>query len=489
MGIAQFIENIEDLLLATTPTYLPEISYKLAPKNAPIEAQYDNGETTERSFQVRAGQLTDISVFSCTNFSTKTEILVIWRYFVGHLQDADKFAELNKMSAEDARTTIAAVLYPATAYNSSFYGIDFVDDSDIQDGENENIFYRVLKFVVDTASDIGTVSEPIETEFDTYDEVYAALVSAGSTSKAAIPLYKKGHKGEIANIIGYWGWNGRYIVPIGPIDFTLATDGGFGIVASVDSATKLTLVSGHTIPYRKPYSFRVCDISDGVELFDGITGTCNGNTLTLPNTTGIEAGDLVYALGRSEFTIGNSTRNFSLRSGAYVKFSNSNLVVGGNGLSIFHQWSKRRWWRVDAECTITDSAPTNGSYAGVGIVGDTLTSTREYIYMACYGRTTNGISQDKFVLGYTAGTLTIANTTNHTGNITRLVLTNSVISAPGANYITPSVCGENDTFGASYTGAGYPGKTEGIATNQVAFIIHPGGTESLSLNISRITLS
>jgi len=192
---------------------------------------------------------------------------------------------------------------------------------------------------------------PSTPQFATYDDVYNYLTLQGSSYKKLMPLYKKGYEGSESNIIGYFGYvdnylGSSYINPIGLLDLSLITDGGYGIVQSVDSPTSITLVSGHTLPTSADFSTRVCDVSVGVELYNEVTGRVSGDTLTLPSTTGIASGDIIYALGRSEFSIGNSTRNIQLGTNGSAYFSNGLVMPTQSSINRFNFVKYWEWFNI-----------------------------------------------------------------------------------------------------------------------------------------------
>jgi hypothetical protein len=184
--------------------------------------------------------------------------------------------------------------------------------------------------------------------FTNYDALYSYLEDQGSSYLRAVPLYSIGSDGDDTNIIGHWsyqsGSSGYVISPMGMVDLTKVSDGGFGIVSSVDDTTTITLTSGHTLP--SSFKARVCDISEGAELYDNIDASVSGDILTLPDTTDIAAGDLIYALNRCEFTIGNSDRNISLTANSKLKFVEAGMDTLGRTI---HKWSGVfRWTRLVA---------------------------------------------------------------------------------------------------------------------------------------------
>lgn len=175
----------------------------------------------------------------------------------------------------------------------------------------------------------------VKERFTSYDQLYAKLVELGSSSKRAFPLYTIGSDGNDANIIGHWGYNSTgAIVPYGEIDFTKVTDGGFAIVASTGSVPgTLNLTAGHTLP--SSFNSLLWDISGSsgspAELFYNQPAIVNGNQFTGSDVTGMTAGDIVYGVGRSEFSIGGATRNIRPQLNAVCKFSGSagQYISGG----------------------------------------------------------------------------------------------------------------------------------------------------------------
>lgn len=77
------------------------------------------------------------------------------------------------------------------------------------------------------------------------------------------------------------------------------TAGGFGVVASVDSATQVTLAAGYTLGAAG--RCRLWDKSAGVHLDSGgVEWRRSGAVVTLPDTTGMAANDVIYS-DRLEF--------------------------------------------------------------------------------------------------------------------------------------------------------------------------------------------
>lgn len=316
----------------------------------------------------------------------------------------------------------------------------------------------------------------VKERFTSYDQLYAKLTELGASSKKAFPLYTIGSDGNDTNIMGYWGYNNAGVIsPLGDVRLSLITDGGYGNVSSVDGAQTITLSAEHSLPS----SFRgfVWDVSATTELFYDVQMTVSGNTLTIPDTTGISAEDKIYAIGRSEFTIGGSTRNFIMDSGS-IRI-NSGIVV--NNASAFHclcNGFSQKYWLLRTECTKTDSSPTNNS--AVGIVSWWSTTK-------CIGtvwRRLSGADASKVITG-TLTSPTFPTTTldsPQTGNLTKLILMRH-----NWNASTPLV-----------TGNIMATTTDGIATLSDAStytspigwgaICKPGGAETLSLTITLLLI-
>lgn len=206
--------------------------------------------------------------------------------------------------------------------------------------------------------------------FTDYDSLNAYLTDKGSDFKRAIPLYSIGSDGNDEDIIAHFGWQEKelslgnmtqIIAPMGEIVLTKVTDGGFGIVSSVDDGTTITLTEGHTLPAN--FKARIFDVSAGAELFDDVVATVDENTLTLPATTGMAAGDLIYALGRSELTIGDSNRNILLTANSKINFVEAGMnqtgMVVHNWLNYLHKFYKM-WLASYGELT------TEGDMLGIG---------------------------------------------------------------------------------------------------------------------------
>lgn len=164
--------------------------------------------------------------------------------------------------------------------------------------------------------------------FTNYDSLATYLTAQGSTFKKVLPLYTIGSDANDANIIGHWGYNSNNLIaPFGEIDLTKVTPSRFGTVASV-SGSVITLTEGHNLP--ASFSGLQWDASAAAELFYGTPCTVAANVFTASNTAGIAAGDIVYDIQSSEFTIGGTTRNLRPKAGTrLVAFSGS-----GNGLYV-----------------------------------------------------------------------------------------------------------------------------------------------------------
>lgn len=165
-----------------------------------------------------------------------------------------------------------------------------------------------------------------------YQSVFNYLTERGSTYRGAVPLYTVGGGRDDSNIIGHWGYNSAgLIAPMGYIDFSKATP-GYGIVASVTNGTTLVLTAGHTLPEK--FSALVWDISGAAELFVGVQASVSTNTLTMPDTTGIAAGDVIY-LHDNEFSFGGTTRDFRPYANTTAYVGASGIVMGSStGLSV-----------------------------------------------------------------------------------------------------------------------------------------------------------
>lgn len=146
MNIATFCTEIESLILSTTPSYLAEFRYKLAPKNRPI-GTIDDGDTTERSFQVVPGNVVGIGIFNCGNYATKIELHVVWRYNLP-LADDNNYIEMLKISTADAADTVRTIIQPNVAWSAPIWGCTFESDGGLQLTE-EGLYVRQLTFVVE----------------------------------------------------------------------------------------------------------------------------------------------------------------------------------------------------------------------------------------------------------------------------------------------------------------------------------------------------
>lgn len=232
-------------------------------------------------------------------------------------------------------------------------------------GDNSRI---VAHYRWDDQTPPAIVKIQSDRQFSTYDEVAAYLTLRGNTFKKPIPLYKKGYEGNDNWIIANFKWSNDavpVIVPAGEILFSMVTDGGYGIVASNVDGTTITLTAGHTLP--ASFKAMVWTKSTATERQYNVSATVVGNTLTLASTTGIVAGDVIYALNRSEFTVGNSTRNISLNIGDIVFFTGTGLsVIGMPEINFLPVCKKDKLGSMSASILSGYSIPNASDYVGVG---------------------------------------------------------------------------------------------------------------------------
>jgi hypothetical protein len=146
------LDEIESLIIDITPQVSAGLKFKLAPKNAQIEAMIDNGASTSRSFQVRYGELTGTGYFNCTDYNVKAELIVVLRYYIC---SQNAYLEANTMSCSDAVSIVQAIIRPPNGtFESDFVSIEYVGDSgliaaDDIDEAQENIYFRALTFEVE----------------------------------------------------------------------------------------------------------------------------------------------------------------------------------------------------------------------------------------------------------------------------------------------------------------------------------------------------
>jgi hypothetical protein len=173
----------------------------------------------------------------------------------------------------------------------------------------------------------------------TYADVVAALTALGKSCTQTVPLYKIGFEGNYSKVIAEFGWDDnltvalRTVIPRGPVRWDLVTDGGYGIVLSVDGPTQVTLAAGYTLPVG--FTANVWDKSAGAEILPGSVCTRSGAVVTMASTAGMVAGDLILATGRSEFTVGNSTRNIQLGVNSVGYFTGLGFWLVGRALVRF----------------------------------------------------------------------------------------------------------------------------------------------------------
>lgn len=146
------LEEIESLIIDITPQVSAGLKFKLAPKNAQIEAMIDNGTSTSRSFQARYGELTGTGYFNCVDYNVKAELIVVLRYYIC---SQNAYLEANTMSCSDAVSIVQAIIRPPNGtFESDFVSIEYVGDSgliaaDDIDEAQENIYFRALTFEVE----------------------------------------------------------------------------------------------------------------------------------------------------------------------------------------------------------------------------------------------------------------------------------------------------------------------------------------------------
>lgn len=103
--------DIENIIKASTPTYLPGLRYKTIPRTQDIEIISDVAEETTRSFQVRPGQVTGYGHYSCTTYSLIQDVSVYLRYMTDDRVAMGK-AAIDLMWASDVPNIIRALTNP-----------------------------------------------------------------------------------------------------------------------------------------------------------------------------------------------------------------------------------------------------------------------------------------------------------------------------------------------------------------------------------------
>lgn len=180
--------------------------------------------------------------------------------------------------------------------------------------------------------------------FTDFNTLNTYLTSKGSTFGRSIPLYSIGSDGNDTNIIGHWGYDSNgLIVPMGVIRFDRITDGGHAVIASVTDGTTAVVKTDPVSTLPTSGQALAFDLSAGTNLYSGINFSISDTTLTLPDTTGLAAGDIIYAQGRSEFTWGSGSNFAPLKNGMCFK-SGSNwngLYVSGACISEIDRFRKR----------------------------------------------------------------------------------------------------------------------------------------------------
>ena len=180
----------------------------------------------------------------------------------------------------------------------------------------------------------STILSRQKERFTDYTTLYNYLVSKGSSFGRALPVYAIGSDGNDSNIIGHWGYDSEgKIVPMGVIRFDRITDGGHAIVDSVTDGTTVVVKTDPISTLPASGQALAFDLSAGTNLYSGINFSIADTTLTLPDTTGLAAGDIIYAQGRSEFTWGSgSAFDFHPRENctSFVSGSGHGLYVSGS---------------------------------------------------------------------------------------------------------------------------------------------------------------
>jgi len=122
----------------------------------------------------------------------------------------------------------------------------------------------------------------------------ATLVASPANKWGAVLLNRSTYE-----VIGRAAHDGTKWV-FGDLDLTKVSTTPYATVASVDDGTTLTLTGGHNLTTG---TVRLWDTSAGAS-FGDVAGTVVGDTLTVPDTTGMAAGDQVWRTGVSELVVG-----------------------------------------------------------------------------------------------------------------------------------------------------------------------------------------
>jgi hypothetical protein len=171
----------------------------------------------------------------------------------------------------------------------------------------------------------GDVIYSAEPVYHDWEPLNAFLTAAGSGFDMLAELRNRTAK----TLIGGWRWRNGVIVPEGAINFAAVSTTPHGVIASVDSATQVTLSAGHNLTSGL---VRLLDVSAGAELGD-VQCTVLGNVVTLASTAGLEAGDTLHRVGVSELSIGGSTRACRLAVGSRMRFAGGCDWIG----EIYHR--------------------------------------------------------------------------------------------------------------------------------------------------------
>jgi len=180
----------------------------------------------------------------------------------------------------------------------------------------------------------STILSRKKERFTDFNTLNTWLTAQGSSFGRMIPLYSIGSDGNDSNIIGHWGYDSDgKIVPVGVIRFDRITDGGHAIIESVTDGTTAVVKTDPASTLPASGQALAFDLSAGTNLYSGINFSIADTTLTLPDTTGLAAGDVIYAQGRSEFTWGSgSAFDFHPRENctSFISGSAKGIYVSGS---------------------------------------------------------------------------------------------------------------------------------------------------------------
>jgi hypothetical protein len=377
--IRDICQDVQRMLLAQSADYLPGFRYSAIPAGQELD-DIDSGRDTMRSLKVQPGPVLGQGHFDGTSYSTVQAVSVGIRYlFDSTSPDASDRADA--MWGADIAQFVRTLTRPPLdgGWSVAHYGFRFRSADQLVQGQFEEscVYLGVLEFEVEYGNTDALVG-PVVTTFDTYDAVVAYLVAQGNTFKQAVPLYKFGYGGQPQWILGHLGWSNDAtpkIVAVGPFNWSMVTDGGWAKVAGVPSGTTVALTTVHTLP--ASCRVLVWGTATGVERYYDVLASIVGDVMTLPATAGILAGDQVFALGRSEFTIGGSTRNMQPQAIAgstfYIAVHPTDPLQRGprteNGTTIIPMNGKRP---TRMKCYLWIEAAEVNQYAGAGYRSSSL---------------------------------------------------------------------------------------------------------------------